>query len=152
MRDIRSDLQERVTLVDEQIRAACTYFEKTAKQLQNERDARIADLKSCLAMIAKFMDLSSGFWLTRRPQSRLSPLVTLADLFMHKLNEAGSMSREELVELAVKEGFFPDAEQAVQGVHPMLMSLLRSELIRELPNGTFAPPTMSQAIKLRRAV
>ena len=34
----------------------------------------------------------------------------------------------------------------------MLVSLLRSELIRELPNGTFAPPTMSQAIKLRRAV
>ena len=33
---------------------------------------------------------------------------------MHKLNEAGSMSREELVEFAVKEGFFPDAEQAVR--------------------------------------
>ena len=31
----------------------------------------------------------------------------------------------------------------------MLASLLRGELIRELPNGTYAPPTMSQAIKLR---
>jgi hypothetical protein len=152
MRDIRSDLQERVTLVDEQIRAACTYFEKTAKQLQNERDARIADLKSCLAMIAKFMDFEQRFLANASPPVPSSPLVALADLFMHKLNEAGSMSREELVELAVKEGFFPDAEQAVQGVHPMLMSLLRSELIRELPNGTFAPPTMSQAIKVRRAV
>ena len=60
---------------------------------------------------------------------------------MHKLNEAGSMSREELVELAVKEGFFPDTEQAVQGVHPMLVNLLRSELIRELENGTFALST-----------
>jgi hypothetical protein len=29
---------------------------------------------------------------------------------------------------------------------------LRSELVRELPNGTLAPPTMSQAIKLRRVV
>jgi hypothetical protein len=52
----------------------------------------------------------------------------------------------------MKEGFFPDTETAAQGVHPMLVSLLRSELIRELPNGTFAPPTMSQAIKLRRVV
>ncbi|MGB8709048.1 MAG: hypothetical protein WCD39_04675 [Methyloceanibacter sp.] len=152
MRDIRSDLQERVTLVDEQIRAACTYFENTAKQLQNERDARIADLKSCLAMIAKFMDFEQRFLANASAQFPSSPLPALADLFMHKLNEAGSMSREELVELAVKEGFFPDAEQAVQGVHPMLKSLLRSELIRELPNGTFAPPTMSQAIKVRRAV
>jgi hypothetical protein len=76
--------------------------------------------------------------------------VALADLFMRKLNEAGSMSREELVDLAVKQGFFPDAENAMQGIHPMLVNLLRSELIRELPNGTFAPPTLSQAIKLRR--
>ena len=36
-------------------------FENTAKRLQNERDARIADLKSCLAMIAKFMDFEQRF-------------------------------------------------------------------------------------------
>jgi hypothetical protein len=30
--------------------------------------------------------------------------------------------------------------------------LTRSELIRELPNGSFAPPTLSQTIKLRRVV
>jgi hypothetical protein len=34
----------------------------------------------------------------------------------------------------------------------MLVALLHSELIRELSDGTFAPPTMSQAIKLRRVV
>ena len=71
---------------------------------------------------------------------------------MRKLSDTGPMSREEPVDMAIKEGLFPDAESAVRGVHPMLASLLRSELIRELPNGTFAPPTMSQAIKLRRVV
>ena len=73
MRDIRSDLQERVTLVDEQTRAACTYFEKTTKQLQNERDARIADLKSCLAMIAKFMDFQQRFFGERVAPSPVFP-------------------------------------------------------------------------------
>jgi len=152
MRDIRSDLQERATLIDEQIRAAYAQFEKTLEQLQNERDARIADLKSGLAMIAKFMEFEQRFLGNVSPPVPSSPLVALADLFMHKLNEVGPMSREELVNLAVKEGFFPDAENAVQGVHPMLVNLLRSELIRELPNGTFAPPTVSQTIKLRRVV
>jgi hypothetical protein len=52
----------------------------------------------------------------------------------------------------VKGGFFPDTETAAQGVHPMLVTLVRSELVRELQNGTFAPPTMSQAIKLWRVV
>jgi hypothetical protein len=152
MRDIRNDLQERATLIDEQIRAAYAQFEKSVEQLKNERDAKIADLKSGLAMIAKFMEFEQRFSGKVSPPVPSSPLVALADLFMHKLNEAGPMSREELVNLAVKEGFFPDAENAVQGVHPMLVNLLRSELIRELPNGTFAPPTVSQTIKLRRVV
>ena len=152
MRDIRSDLQERATLIDEQIRAAYAQFEKALERLQNERDARIADLKSALAMIAKFMEFEQRFLGNAPPPIPSSPLVALADLFMHKLNEVGPMSREELVNLAVKEGFFPDAENAVQSVHPMLVNLLRSELIRELPNGTFAPPTVSQTIKLRRVV
>ena len=40
MRDIRSDLQERATLIEEQIRAAHNRFQKTLEELQNERDAR----------------------------------------------------------------------------------------------------------------
>jgi len=152
MRDIRSDLQERTTLIDEQIRAAYDQSQKILEQLQNERDAKIADLKSAQATIAKFMEFEQRFLGTVSPPVPSSPLVALADLFMHKLNEVGRISREELVELAVKEGFFADKEKAVQGVHPMLVTMVRSELIRELPDGAFAPPTMSQAIKLRRVV
>jgi len=152
MRDIRIDLQERATLIEGEIRAAYAHFEKTLQQLQNERDAQIADLKSLLAMIGKFMEFEQRTLGNAPPRVPPSPLVALADLFMKKLNEVGPMSTEQLVDLAVKEGFFPDAESAVQGTHPMLVSLLRSELIRELPNGAFAPPTLSQAIKLRRVV
>jgi hypothetical protein len=149
MRDIRSDLQERATLINEQVRATYADFERMLHQLQSEQDAKIADLKSTLAMIAKLMEFEQGFV---SPPVPSSPLVALADRFMHRLHEVGRMSREELVELAVKEGFFPDAASALQGVHPMLVSLLQNELIRELESGTFAPPTLSQAIKLRRVV
>jgi hypothetical protein len=37
MRDIRSDLQERATLINEQIGVAYDQFQKTLEQLQNER-------------------------------------------------------------------------------------------------------------------
>jgi hypothetical protein len=152
MRDIQSDLQERATLIVEQIRAAGAHFERILEKLQNERDARIADLQSGLAMIAKFTEFEQQFFGNVSPTVPTSPLVALADLFMRKLNEVGPISREELVDMAVKQGFFPDAGTALQGVHPMVVNMLRSELIRELPNGTFAPPTTSQAIKLRRVV
>ena len=39
-----------------------------------------------------------------------------------------------------KEGFFPDADTAPQGMHPMLVSMLRSELIREVSDGTYCHP------------
>jgi hypothetical protein len=156
MRDIRSDLQERATLISEQIGVAYDQFQKTLEQVQNERDAKIADLESQLAMVAKFIEFEQRyeerFLGNSSPPAPPSPLVTLADLFMHRLNEAGRMSRKELADLAVKEGFFPDAESAVQGVHPMLVNMLRSEAIREVENGIFAPPTTPQKIKVRRVV
>ena len=152
MRDIRRDLQERATLIDENIKATYAHFERAIQQLQTERDARIADLKSTLAMIAKLMEFEERLLPNTPPVVAASPLLALAELFMKKLNDAGQMSKQELIDMAVKEGFFPDAETAGRGVHPMLTSMLRSELIREVSDGTFMPPTFSQAIKLRQVV
>ena len=149
MRDIRSDLQERATLIDEQIRATVAHFDKTIQQLQTERDTRIAELKSGLAMVAKFMEFEERF-LPKPPEVPASPLLALAELFLRKLSDAGQMSRQELIDMAVKEGFFPDAGTAAQGVHPMLVSMLRSDLVREVSEGIFMPPTLSQTINLRR--
>jgi hypothetical protein len=56
MRDIRSDLQERVNLMEERIKAANALCEETVKQLQKERDALVADLKSGIAMVVKLME------------------------------------------------------------------------------------------------
>ena len=50
MRDIRSDLEERAQIIREQLRGTNAHFEKMMQQLQNERDARVADLKGTLAM------------------------------------------------------------------------------------------------------
>ena len=160
MRDIRGDLQERAILVDEQIRAAVAHFDKAIQQLQTERDARIADLKAGLAMTAKFMEFEERFLHNTPPATPASPhnmppaspassLLALGELFLKKLNSAGQMSKQELIDMAIKEGFFPDADTAAQGVHPMLVSMLRSELIRETSDGIYMPPTFSQTIKLR---
>ena len=152
MRDIRSDLQERATLIDDQLRVAVAHFDKAIQQLQSERDARIADLKSGLAMIAKFMEFEERFLHNTPPVVPASPLVALAELFMRKLNDVGRMTKQELVDMAVKEGFFPDAETAAEGVYPMLVSMLKSQLIREVSDGTYMPPSFSQIINLRRPV
>jgi hypothetical protein len=152
MRDIRSDLQERATLIDHQIKSAYAQFESSIQQLEKERDAKVGELKTALVMIARLIEFEDRQMSKASPAVSGSPLVALADRFMQTLENAGQMSRDELIGMAVKEGFFPDAQAATQGVFPMLTSLLRSEVIRELPNGNFAPPTISQTIKLRRVV
>lgn len=60
MRDIRSDLEERANIIQEQLRASYAHFENVVQQLQRERDARIADLNQTLAMIDKLMEFESG--------------------------------------------------------------------------------------------
>jgi hypothetical protein len=93
---------------EEQIRAPYAHLERTVQQLQNERDAKITDLKSGLAMINKFMELEERFLgKLPSPGPAPSPLLALADLFMRKLNEASQMSRQELVDLAVAKVFSP---------------------------------------------
>ena len=56
MRDIRSDLQERVGLLEQRIKAAHANCEEKVKQLQNERDATVADLKASITMLATLLE------------------------------------------------------------------------------------------------
>ena len=60
MRDIRSDLEERANLIQAQVKAAYTHFEKVMQQMQVERDAKITELTETLAMINKVMQFESG--------------------------------------------------------------------------------------------
>ena len=48
MRDIREDLQERASLVEQQINATQNQFKKLMEQLKSEYDSRAIDLKAAL--------------------------------------------------------------------------------------------------------
>jgi hypothetical protein len=60
MRDIRTDLQERADICQDQMRDVCAQFEKVVLRLQSERDARLAGLKSTLVAIGKLLEYESG--------------------------------------------------------------------------------------------
>ena len=60
MRDIGSDLQERLALIEERIRTAHAQCEEKIKQLQNERDARVAGLKESMGSLPSSWNLSNG--------------------------------------------------------------------------------------------
>jgi hypothetical protein len=190
MRDIRSDLQERANLVEEEITAAVAYFEKTVQRLQSECDARVAQLRAELAVLGVLMESeqqripnasrqmeseqqrmpnasrqsehqrmrngprpieSEHQRIPNGPRPMALPRQTLADFIARKLAETGPGSNDDLSSFAIQEGYFPDTESARPGVHATLIDLLRSDRIRQLPDGTHAPATLAQMIR-RQAV
>ena len=57
MQDIRSELQERINFVHEQIKGTADWYEKTVARLQRERDGRTSALQSELDALTVLMDV-----------------------------------------------------------------------------------------------
>jgi hypothetical protein len=160
MRDIRSDLQERANLLEEQISAAQGQFEKYLEQLRAEQEGRVKDLKSELEAIQALLVIeqrrhggaqaapvapNGQSQPQSQPQAR-KPQQPLADFLVRKLVELGPMPRDTIQRLAVEKGYFADGD-AERGVQAVLMHVVKGGTVRQLPNGDFA-----EVIRLRRAL
>lgn len=66
--------------------------------------------------------------------------------------EFGAMSRDDLRWLALQKGYFGDSDTADRAMHNTLLNVVKAGLIRQLPNGSFAPATVLDTIRLRRAM
>jgi len=177
MRDIRGDLQDRAGLLEEQINAHEAQFDKLIEQLKREHDSRLEDLKAELEAVNRLLEVELRRLETMpasqreqgrepaphavhqpqlhsspQPQPQHQPQQPLADFLVRRLSEAGAMSRDDLRRLALQEGYFPDADSADRGVHTTLINVVKAGLIRQLPNGNFAPASMLDTIRLRRAM
>jgi hypothetical protein len=165
MRDIRSDLQERANLLEEQINSAQGQFEKYLEQLRSEHDARLKDLRAELeavqALLAIELRRHGGAQPAPKaqpqPQPQLQPQPQpqaparqpkqpLAEFLIRKLADLGPMPQDTIQHLAVQEGYFADGD-AERGVQAVLMHVVKAGNIRQLPNGDFA-----EVIRLRRAM
>lgn len=87
----------------------------------------------------------------QQPQ-QAQPQQPLADFLVRMLGEVGPLSREDLRSIAIQEGYFADADSAERGVTATLLNVAKAGLVRQLPNGNFAPATVLDTIRLRRAI
>jgi hypothetical protein len=119
---------------------------------QNEREARVSELKAELSALGKLMEVEHRRMANVLPlQAPAATEVSLADFILQRLSENGPMSKDGLVDLTLKERLFDDGESADRAVHTTLVNIIRSEHLRQLHDGTFVPNTVPQAIRLRRA-
>jgi len=193
MRDIRGDLQDRVSLLEGQISAHEAQFEKLMAQIRAEHAARLKDLRAEFDVITKLHELEqrrldnapqapTGAPVQPAPQAAPQPSLQslhqpatpqahqgihqpaqqpapapqsqqpLNDFLVRKVNEVGAMSRDDLRRLSLQEGYFADVESADRGVQVTLFNVVKAGFLRQLPNGNFAPATVLDTIRLRRAM
>ncbi|MEM7191766.1 MAG: hypothetical protein AAF405_02665 [Pseudomonadota bacterium] len=76
----------------------------------------------------------------------------LADFLIRKLGEIGTSSLDELCSAAIQEGYFAEGDHPDRSVHMTLMNVVKAGFIRQLPNGAFAPASVMDTIRLRRAI
>ncbi|MDJ0514087.1 MAG: hypothetical protein QNJ62_11660 [Methyloceanibacter sp.] len=76
----------------------------------------------------------------------------LADFLIRKLGEVGNMSLDDLCSVAIREGYFAEGDNPVRTVQMTLMNVVKAGFIRQMQNGTFAPASVMDTIRLRRAI
>ena len=191
MRDIRGDLQDRASLLEQQISGQEVQFEKLVAQIRAEHEARLKDLRTEFDAVTKLNEFEqrrldnaaqapkdvpvqptpqavSQSSLQNEPatpqahqgihqpaqQPAPAPLPEqpLDDFLVRKVNEVGAMSRDDLRRLSLQEGYFADVESADRGVQVTLFNVVKAGFLRQLPNGNFAPATVLDTIRLRRAM
>jgi len=152
MRDIRGDLQERANMFEQQINAAQDQFERLIEQLKGEKDSRLGDLNAELDAVNRVMKIEHQRLRSATSVPKSQPQQPLAGFLVRKVSEVGPMSSEDLCRLAVHEGYFADGESAQQGVHALLIHVLKEGHLQQLPNARFALAMIADATKLRRAI
>jgi hypothetical protein len=87
-----------------------------------------------------------------QPEAKPQPQQQLGDFLIRRLRERGAMAKDELRHLALQEGYIAEADNADTQLHATLAQVVTAGFARELPNGKFAPPSLLDTIRLRRAI
>jgi hypothetical protein len=88
----------------------------------------------------------------QQPEPTTQPQQPLNDFLVRKVNEVGAISRNDLCRLSLQEGYFADVESADSSVQVILFNAVKAGFLRQLANGNFAPATVLDTIRLRRAM
>lgn len=167
MRDIRADLEDRAQLLKEQLKAAQSAFERQMETIEREHENKLEDLRATLDAVTTLLGsedrrLNSAKAPAAESQSQERRLQQarpeqadlkekLTDFMIRELYDSGPASKNDLLKLAVREGYLADDDSAEQTFEDTLTQSTKDGSIRQLPNGHLALPTLAETIRLRRA-
>jgi hypothetical protein len=91
MRDIRGDLQDRASLLEEQMNAHEAETERLIEQLRREHDSRLEDLKAELEAVARLMEVE----LRRLSSAPAAPTMQTQEPVHHAVHQPAQQSAHQ---------------------------------------------------------
>jgi hypothetical protein len=131
MRDIRSDLQERLTANAERRLAIKTRFDAEMRAIDNED----SNLKSLLAIEERRLTAVGALTRTSTQAIEINA-IPLADFFVMQM-QGTPRTKDELRQMGQDAGYFKGEESPARVTHTTLLNIVRVGRIRELPNVSF---------------
>jgi hypothetical protein len=140
LRDITTDLKERLAMVEEQGKAENAKYERDRKALDDQHNAKLGELQTeweglNRLLAAEQRRLGHNIDSVRRTV----PAMSLDDFFVHVVEKFGIATKKNLREEAFNAGYFPIGETGGRQTHATLMNIVRSGRLREVGEDTYAP-------------
>ena len=114
MRDIRGDLQDRASLLEEQINAHEAETERLMEQLKREHDSRLEDLKAELEAVARLMEVE----LRRLSSAPAAPTMQTREPVHHAVHQPAQQSAHQPPQHSAHQPPQHSAHQPVQHSSP----------------------------------
>lgn len=146
LRDIRPDLKERLTLIEEQGKAENVEYERDLKALQDGHKARIEQLaeewrsvNSTLAAENKRLGVSAVQPPTESAVESPAPTKPLDDYLVERVRQHGSRSKADLKADTEAMGYAPPGE-AGRKLHFTLINIVRAKRLVQVGDKYVLPP------------
>jgi hypothetical protein len=165
MRDIRNDLAERITHLNDQIGAADRELKLKLNRLKQEHEGKISYLKADFDAVKTVLELeqrrlqdgqpvarSNGAPAQMTERDQTQERARFLDILIRKLSDDGPASSSDLREWAIQGGYLDDSKTSGAALYSVLIETAKAGLIRQLPDGKFAAPSITELIRLQHTV
>lgn len=138
IRDIRADLQQRISMCEDAIVTQQKAYERRQAELLTDHRAKTENLKAAMANYRRLLAMEEVFQTpsdqsvattatattAKAASSTADAKTPLVDRYYEELTHKGPKTKDELREIAHAEGYFPPGEGG-RAIHATIVNLVR---------------------------
>lgn len=143
MRDIRSDLKERLSAIDERMSELVREYNRDKENLDRAYAEQEKFLEQERTAAAAMLAVEQKRYGEDPPNNAgsVTSNVQLSDFLINQIKARPGIPKEELRKLAEENGYFAEGEAGGRSIHTTLMNLVRAKRITAVGDNHYRMPS-----------